>query len=219
MPEKELHRIYNHCHDMLYNENVKTPGKYQIRKNIEGFYVNCNAELFLRYLLHELNSDLFSSNRDIINVVNKFREANNLSVNERVSTMFDNLPSIFNELTFANLIDACLDKLGVLNRKLISDKFIITLGIWLTEEEKKDLTEYDYDGNPRNKLDIMKERLYLNNIRLKIDAKGLNYKEFKSMIQLPQWPKIANLSTDTLKLLRNKVLLLLADENENQLQK
>ncbi len=65
-------------------------------------------------------------------------------------------------------MSACFDRLDVINRKMISDKFIISQGIWLTEDEKKELTEYDENGQLRKYLDVIKERLFLNdNIRLK----------------------------------------------------
>lgn len=58
----------------------------------------------------------------------------------------------------------------------------------------------------------MKERLFLDNVRLRIDSKGLSYKEFRSLIQLPPLPKISSLTTVTLKLLRDKILLLLDND-------
>lgn len=58
----------------------------------------------------------------------------------------------------------------------------------------------------------MKERLFLNNIRLRINPKGFSYKEFRALIQLPQMPKISSLPTATLKLLRDKIFLLLDND-------
>ena len=61
----------------------------------------------------------------------------------------------------------------------------------------------------RKWLDVVKERLFMPNIRLRIDQKGLSYSEFRSLIQMDALPKISALSTATLKLLRDKILLLL----------
>ena len=92
---------------------------------------------------------------------------------------------------------------------MISDKFILSQGIWLTDDEKKELTEYEPDGTMRKWLDVVKERLFLTNVRLRIDQKGLSYSEFRSLVQMDKLPKISSLSTATLKLLRDKILLLL----------
>ena len=77
------------------------------------------------------------------------------------------------------------------------------------DDEKKELTEYDSEGNMRKWLDVVKERLFLNNVRLRIDQKGLSYSEFRSLVQMDKLPKISSLPTATLKLLRDKILLLL----------
>lgn len=58
-------------------------------------------------------------------------------------------------------------------------------------------------------MDVIRERLVLNNIKLRIDRKGLSYSEFRSLVKLDQYPKISSLPTATLKLLRDKILLLL----------
>lgn len=58
-------------------------------------------------------------------------------------------------------------------------------------------------------MDVIRERLVLNNVKLRIDRKGLSYSEFRSLVKLDQYPKISSLPTATLKLLRDKILLLL----------
>lgn len=61
----------------------------------------------------------------------------------------------------------------------------------------------------RKRLDVIKERLILPEIRLRIDPKGLSYNEFKNMMRLGDCPKYSSLPTSTLTLLRDKILLLL----------
>ena len=39
---------------MLYNTNRYNPGKITIRENINRIYNDCNAELFVRYLLTDV---------------------------------------------------------------------------------------------------------------------------------------------------------------------
>lgn len=208
MNAAELQDCLNHVTDMLYNKHPYRPGKLVIRENIQKAYNNCNAELLLRYILYDCNIDRLKTNKDLTDFILN----NHIDYNETVSSLFDGLPVIFEKVTVNNLLNACFDKLDVLNTKMISSNFILSQGIWLTNEEKKDLTEYDSDGNMRKWLDVVKERLFLPNIRLRIDQKGLSYAEFRALIQLGDSPKFSALPTTTLKLLRDKIFLLLDND-------
>lgn len=208
MNAAELQDCLNHVTDMLYNKHPYRPGKLVIRENIQKAYNNCNAELLLRYILYDCNIDRLKTNKDLTDFILN----NRIDYNETVGSLFDGLPVIFEKVTVNNLLNACFDKLDVLNTKMISSNFILSQGIWLTNEEKKDLTEYDSDGNMRKWLDVVKERLFLPNIRLRIDQKGLSYAEFRALIQLGDSPKFSALPTTTLKLLRDKIFLLLDND-------
>ena len=50
---------------MLYNKNKWNPGKYVIQNNIKNLYNNCNAELFLRYILYECDIPALKTNKDV----------------------------------------------------------------------------------------------------------------------------------------------------------
>lgn len=208
MNAAELQDCLNHVTDMLYNKHPYRPGKLVIRENIQKAYNNCNAELLLRYILYDCNIDRLKTNKDLTDFILN----NRIDYNETVGSLFDGLPVIFEKVTVNNLLNACFDKLDVLNTKMISSNFILSQGIWLTNEEKKDLTEYDSEGNMRKWLDVVKERLFLPNIRLRIDQKGLSYAEFRALIQLGDSPKFSALPTTTLKLLRDKIFLLLDND-------
>lgn len=208
MNAAELQDCLNHVTDMLYNKHPYRPGKLVIRENIQKAYNNCNAELLLRYILYDCNIDRLKTNKDLTDFILN----NRIDYNDTVGSLFDGLPVIFEKVTVNNLLNACFDKLDVLNTKMISSSFILSQGIWLTNEEKKDLTEYDSDGNMRKWLDVVKERLFLPNIRLRIDQKGLSYAEFRALIQLGDSPKFSALPTTTLKLLRDKIFLLLDND-------
>lgn len=208
MNAAELQDCLNHVTDMLYNKHPYRPGKLVIRENIQKAYNNCNAELLLRYILYDCNIDRLKTNKDLTDFILN----NHIDYNETVSSLFDGLPVIFEKVTVNNLLNACFDKLDVLNTKMISSNFILSQGIWLTNDEKKDLTEYDSEGNMRKWLDVVKERLFLPNIRLRIDQKGLSYAEFRALIQLGDSPKFSALPTTTLKLLRDKIFLLLDND-------
>ena len=69
-------------------------------------------------------------------------------------------------------------------------------------------------------MDVIKERLFLNdNIRLKIDSRGLSYNEFRNLINIQNFSKTSIIPTATLKLLRDKVLLLLDNDVDYHINK
>ena len=198
--KEELQKWYNHCWETLHNESLYNPGKIKIRKNIHLTWDACNTELFVRYLLHECNTEL-KTKKDILDYINSKRTTGDQDVlNESIAILFS----------------------GLLNKKMISDKFIWSQGIWLTEEEKAELTEIMPDGKIRNRMEVIKERLagYVNaDVKLRITPTGLTFAEFRSLVQLPPLPKISSLSTVALKTLRDKILLLLDNDLDYHINK
>lgn len=219
MSPDELQKAYNHTTDMLYNTNKYTPGKLQVKKNIRTLISHCNAELLKRYIIHECNVDILKSPIEIIQFIRDSKKANNLTDTDSVTTLFNHLPKEFESITLDLLLSSCLDQLDIINRKMISDNFILSQGIWLTDSEKFDLTEYDSNGQIRPWMEVIKERLILPNIKLRVDPKGFSYSEFRSLIHLSPLPKISSLPTDTLRLLRDKVFILLDADTDYHIAK
>ena len=219
MSDNELQKVYNHATDMLYNNNKYTPGKFQVKKNIRVLIAHCNAELLKRYILHECNIDILKSPIEIVQFIRESKKANNLTDTDSVTTLFSHLPKEFETVTLDLLLSACLDQLDIINRKMISDNFILSQGIWLTDEEKADLTEYDENGQMRSWMEVIKERLILPNIKLRVDPRGFSYAEFRALIHLNPLPKISTLPTDTLRLLRDKVFILLDADTDYHINK
>ena len=219
MSKEELQKICNHANDMLYNTNKYTPGKLQVKKNIRTLISHCNAELLKRYILHECNIDILKSPIEVVQFIRDNKKSNNLADTDSVTTLFSHLPKEFESVTLDLLLSACLDQLDLINRKMISDNFILSQGIWLTEAEKVDLTEYDENGQVRPWMEVIKERLLLPNIKLRVDPRGFSYAEFRSLIHLTPLPKISSLPTDTLRLLRDKVFILLDADTDYHINK
>lgn len=219
MSADELQKVYNHTTDMLYNTNKYTPGKLQVKKNIRTLISHCNAELLKRYIIHECSVDILKSPIEIIQFIRDSKKANNLTDTDSVTTLFNHLPKEFESITLDLLLSSCLDQLDIINRKMISDNFILSQGIWLTDSEKFDLTEYDSNGQIRPWMEVIKERLILPNIKLRVDPKGFSYSEFRSLIHLSPLPKISSLPTDTLRLLRDKVFILLDADTDYHIAK
>lgn len=221
MTVNELQKAYTHAMDMLYNTSKYTPGKHLVKKNIRNLIAQCNAELLKRYLLHECDIDILKTPLQIVQFVQEYKKANNLRESDSVNTLFTHLPKEFETVTLDGLVSACLDQLSVINRKMISDRFILSQGIWLTEDEKSELTEYDENGQMRPWLDVVKERLVLPDpsIKLRVDPKGFSYSEFRSLIHLTPLPKISSLPTETLRLLRDKVFILLDADTDYHIKR
>lgn len=90
---------------------------------------DCNAELLLRYILYDLDIDILKTSRDLLNLINQFRSVNKIQDSDSVSVIFDNLPNVFESVSIIKLVRACFDRLGIINKKIISDKFILSQGI------------------------------------------------------------------------------------------
>lgn len=219
MKPEELQKAYNHTLDMLYNNNKYTPGRIQVKKNIKHLICDCNAELLMRYILHDCDVAILKTNIQLIEFIRNSKSVNKLSDDDSVSTLFTSLPTEFESVTVGQLLNACFDKLDFINRKMISDNFIVSQGIWLTESEKEDLTEYDSAGKMRPWLDVIKERLLLNDVKLRVDPSGFSYNEFRCLVHLEPLSRISRLSSDTLRLLRDKVFLLLDVDTDYHIEK
>ncbi len=219
MNEAELQKIYNHTLDMLYRKTDYKFGKLEVRKNIQKIHTSCNAELLHRYIQHELSIDVFKTNKDILDFINRFKEQNGVTNESNITVMFEGLPKEFETLTIGDLLKACLDSLEPVNRRLISNDFIMSLGIWLTESEKKDLTEYDARGKLRPWLQVMKERLFITGGFFKVIPTGLTYSELRSLLSLESRSRVSGIPSDTLRLLRDKILLMLDNDLEYHIKK
>ena len=219
MDAEELQKCYSHALDMLYRTTNYKFGKYEVRKNIHKIYNSCNAELLHRFIQHELNVDIFKTNRDILDYVNRFKEINHLTNEDSITCMFDGLPKEYENLTIGDLVKACLDGLEPINRRLISNEFIMSLGVWLTDEDKKDLTEYDSQNKLRPWLQVMKERLFIDGGFFRVTPSGLSYPELRSLINLESRAKVSTVPSATLRLLRDKILLMLDQDLEYHIRK
>lgn len=219
MNQQELQKAYFHTTDMLYNENKYMPGKQRIKKNLKLLISDCNAELLLRYILHECDIDILKTGLQIADFIRGGKTSNNLKDDDLVGTLFTNVPKEFETVTLDGLMKACFDKLDVVNRKMLSDNFIISQGIWLTEDEKKELTEFE-NGKVRPWLEVIKERLFLdNNVKLRVNPNGFSYNEFKCITHLDPISKISSLPSTTLRLLRDKVFPLLDIDTDYHIEK
>ena len=219
---EQLNKFYKHCNSMLYSLDRVNPGRYTLLDIIEEQRVNCNVELFLRYLEKgDLDNNIvpyprfsyLQTLRTFLNINKEALPKESLST-APISIAVSDLPKEFSDISIGKIIDGCLDTLGRFDKKHITLSFITKLGVWFTPAEMRDLTERLEDGKVRNRLEVIKERLGIKpSIGLKINPKGLNYNELRAMITLKS-KKYSELTTDQLLTLRNKVLFRLQADAE-----
>lgn len=210
--EEELRGFYGHCQSMLYNTNKDYPGRYVVLDIIKDQRQRCNAELLLRWLEQEKNMPRFK----FLEALVSFLELNKEGVDPKtypIGGAIGKCPSEFEGIPCEVVRDGCLDRLGKFNKQHITLTFILKQGLWFTAQESKDLVEKDpKTGQIRDKIEVAKERLGLKpTSTLYVTPKGLSYAQLRSMVNLKS-KKYTELTTDQLRLLRNKILYALEDD-------
>ncbi len=210
MSEKELQIAYEHCKTMLFNNDIKNPGRYAVLKLISDQRSRCGAELFLRYV--EVNNNL--TRFSLLGAINEFIDKNKeplKGTKPLIGTIFSKIPNEFENVPLDLIIDGCLDRLGIFNKKHITRSFILRQGVWLTAAESADLLENADVKSDR--ISIIRERLNLKEIeRLYINASGLNFAQMRAMITLKPNKKYLDFTTLQLETLRNRVLFSLEED-------
>lgn len=222
---EQLQQFLNHCNSMLYSTDRLNPGRYVLLDIIREQRDKCNVELYLRKLKEGAftNGESYPRHlycQDILSCINKNKEhfPQNKLKEISITSITGGVPSEFSRISIDSVINGCLDTLGIFDNKHITFSFILNLGIYLTPEEMKEFNEKDKDGNPRSKLEIIKERLNIKpSVRLIVKPTGLNYTELRAMLNLRS-NKYSKLTTDQLIVLRNKVLFRLEQEVNSHIE-
>lgn len=218
MSESELKKAYQHCKNMLYNDSKTDPGRYLVLEEISNQINNCGAELAIRWfckLTDEKNNpkySRFSLLNEIKTVIENIK--NNYSIDHvfRLQDIYTGLPIDFNSISIESILKGCKDTLGKFNKKHLTKSFIINQGIWFTSEEIKDFKEIEKLKTINEILKSIKEKFGLNSVsELKVKSSGLNFSQFRSMMNLKINKKYSELTTNQLETLRNKILFILEE--------
>jgi hypothetical protein len=195
---------------MLYNTNPKNLGRYNVLEEVNSQINKCNIELLLRYFENSYQRD----NRGPIkrfSLMISLRELmkNNPEISDwslvPITQISNELPSEFNNINIADVLEGCVDALGALDKQHLTMTFITSMGIWLTKAEENEFKE---PISNVEKLKIIREKLHLSTkLPLKFDVTGLSYHEMRAMLTLPRRQKYSDMTTEQLITLRNKVLL------------
>lgn len=216
--ESQLRKFYHHCNDMLYSTDKKHIGRNILFELIQNQRHCCNVELFLRKLesgelcadkrpyprvtyLQDLRAHL-NANKDTY----KYEEYKTTPI----TTCISNLPREYEDISIMDVIDGCLGNLGVFNSEHLTYSFILSLGIYLSPDELKELPSKD-------RMSTIKEKLHIKqNIMLQIIPSGLTYSELRAMLSL-HTRRYSELTTEQLTLLKNTVLFRLEDKILSQI--
>jgi len=217
MTEFEINECYDHCKTMLFNKNPQNPGRYLVLELITDQRERCGAELFLRFLETSKQMSRFS----LITSMNEFLANNKEALKGTKVTMdiiFSSIPNEFEKVPLNLVMDGCLDRLGVFNKKHITRTFILKQGIWLTPAEAKDLVEYDSFNNSVDRMEVIRDRLGVKEIeRLYLNCKGINYTQMRAMLNIKPNKKYMDLTTIQLETLRNRILFNLEELVRNHI--
>ena len=216
----QLQKFYNHCNEMLYNKDSKYPGRVVLKDIVQDQIQRCRAELLIRWLRSEKQYTTTNCLEDLRTIIsnNKSELTQEVIKTYAIGNIMNGLPIEFERVPVSLVLDACLDSLGVLDNSHLTLNFIVKMGLWFTPQEmQKDLYRKDPEtGKAMNRLEVVTKELRLNpSISLRIDNTGLSYAEFRSMCRLKR-DKYANLTSDQLRLLSNKVLYRFQDQCEMQ---
>lgn len=221
----QLQKFYNHCNEMLYNKDSKYPGRITLLGIVQDQIQRCRAELLIRWLRSEKQYTTTNCLEDLRTIIsnNKSELTQEVIKTYAIGNIMNGLPIEFERVPVSLVLDACLDSLGVLDNSHLTLNFIVKMGLWFTPQEmQKPISEgglYKKDpetGKAVNRLEVVTKELRLNpSISLRIDNTGLSYAEFRSMCRLKR-DKYANLTSDQLRLLSNKVLYRFQDQCEMQ---
>ena len=221
----QLQKFYNHCNEMLYNKDSKYPGRVVLKDIVQDQIQRCRAELLIRWLRSEKQYTTTNCLEDLRAIISNNKEelTQDIIKTYAIGNIMNGLPIEFERVPISLVMDACLDSLGVLDNSHLTLNFIVKMGLWFTPQEmQKPVAEgglYKKDpetGKAVNRLEVVTKELRLNpSISLRIDNTGLSYAEFRSMCRLKR-DKYANLTSDQLRLLSNKVLYRFQDQCEMQ---
>ena len=153
--------------------------------------------------------DTSGCDKGLVGIYDTIKEAKEALKNYKptVDDVFSGVPDEFTKIPLNLIIDGCLDRLGTFNKKHITRAFILKQGIWLTPSESRDLIENDENGNVRDRLEVIRERLNIKEVeKLYINSRGLSYTQMRAMLNIKPNKKYMDLTTVQLETLRYRIL-------------
>ena len=200
---EQLKSFQMHCLTMLNNTDPKYPGRKVLLKIIEDQQDKCNAELFFRSY-----GDI-----GLVNLIKSYLDENSLTDKVdtlKVSSIFDNVPSVYKDLSIETTLLAGEKKLGLYDRTYMTLTFILNKGINLSDTER-DLYS---DHTEEEIIDSVREQVGLQNTTIPIIFRtntGLSISELGYLLPLKK-QRYSDIPTDILTILRDKLLVYLKND-------
>jgi hypothetical protein len=218
MDETELQRIYEHSKSMLYNNSKVNPGRCIVLNDINNQITNCSVELAIRWFCKLTNEEgnpvytRFTLLNELKVLVEKYKESFDSSHVFVLGNFYKGLPTELMPVSAELVMKGCRDTLGKFNRSLLTKAFIIRQGIWFTNAEFLEFKEVEKLKTIKEILATIKNRFNLNDIyKLELKSSGLNYEQFRSLLNLKVDKKYSELTTIQLETLKNKILFVLEE--------
>ena len=109
-----LKKWYDRCQQMLYNKDVRTPGRKVLINIINDQILHCRAELLLRWLKKEKQYTSIKCLEDLRTIISNNKD---VLTPEAIKTypireVMDGLPLEYQDVPIKYVLDSCLDMGG-----------------------------------------------------------------------------------------------------------
>jgi len=224
----QLITFYQHCEKMLFNDDPKNPGRYNVFEQVQEEMHKCNIELLVRYFensyltgsrpsikRHNIAPMLFS----LMHTNPEIEDWSKVKMNQ-ISAMESyipgGIPDEFANISVTELLSGCTNSLGAFDKQHLTMTFIVKMGLWITKSEENELKGVNNSNLER--LRVAKERLRIpNKLNLRFSDKGLSFHEMRAILTLPKRQRYSDMTTEQLITLRNKVLVRYLKEVDNHI--
>ena len=220
MSPERLKECWQRCEIMLHNDDPKSLGRYNVLDEVTEQINKCNVELLLRYFenTYQPRENTVATKRFSLMVSIRQLMSNNPEIQDwtgiSISKIGENIPDEFKDININDVLDGCIDNLGSFQKQHLTMTFITKTGLWFTKAEEAEFK----CANNIERLKLAKERLHLPaELVLRLNEKGLSFKEMRAILTLPKKQKYSDMTTDQLVTLRNKVLLRLSREIDSHI--
>jgi hypothetical protein len=220
MSPERLKECWQRCEIMLHNDDPKHLGRYNVLNEVLSQINKCNVELLLRYFenTYQPRENTVATKRSSLMVSIRQLMSNNPEIQDwtgiSISKIGENIPDEFKDININDVLDGCIDNLGSFQKQHLTMTFITKTGLWFTKAEEAEFK----CANNIERLKLAKERLHLPaELVLRLNEKGLSFKEMRAILTLPKKQKYSDMTTDQLVTLRNKVLLRLSREIDSHI--